>query len=77
MNTEIGAYDAKTKLPELLRRAELGESFTITNRGRPVAQIIPMPEDKSTNTVIAEIQELRGKYLADADLKAFKETGRK
>ena len=31
MNEEIGSYDAKTKLPEILRRVEAGESFTITN----------------------------------------------
>ncbi len=38
---EIGSYDAKTKLPEILRRVEAGESFTITNRGRPVADVVP------------------------------------
>jgi len=36
MLQEIGSYDAKTKLPEILRRVETGESFTITNRGRPM-----------------------------------------
>ena len=37
----IGAYEAKTKLPELLRRVEAGEAFTITNRGVPVAELRP------------------------------------
>ena len=41
MNEEIGSYDAKTKLPEILRRVEAGECFTITNRGKPVADLIP------------------------------------
>jgi len=41
MLKEIGSYDAKTKLPEILRRVEAGESFTITNRGRPVADVVP------------------------------------
>ena len=41
MNEEIGAYDARTKLPEILRRVEAGERFTITNRGKPVADLIP------------------------------------
>ncbi|PCJ90112.1 MAG: prevent-host-death protein [Porticoccaceae bacterium] len=36
----IGSYDAKTKLPEILRRVEAGESFTITNRGRLVADVV-------------------------------------
>jgi prevent-host-death family protein len=41
MLEEIGSYDAKTKLPEILRRVEAGESFTITNRGKPVADVVP------------------------------------
>jgi prevent-host-death family protein len=42
MNTKIGAFEAKTKLPELLRRVEAGERFTITNRGQPVAELQPV-----------------------------------
>lgn len=41
MGTRVGAYEAKTKLPEILRRVESGERFTITNRGTPVAEIVP------------------------------------
>ena len=32
---------AKTKLPELLRKVKEGHSFTITNRGEAVAELIP------------------------------------
>ncbi|MFZ0304582.1 MAG: type II toxin-antitoxin system prevent-host-death family antitoxin [Terracidiphilus sp.] len=39
--TEIGAFDAKTKLSEILRRVEQGERFTITLRGRAVADVVP------------------------------------
>jgi prevent-host-death family protein len=41
MKTEIGAYEAKTKLPELLRQVQAGKRFTITNRGKPVAELGP------------------------------------
>lgn len=41
MKTEIGAYEAKTKLPELLREVQAGKRFTITNRGKPVAELGP------------------------------------
>lgn len=41
MNQEIGSYDAKTKLPELLREVQAGQSFTITLRGKPVADLVP------------------------------------
>ena len=37
----IGSFDAKTHLPELLRRVEQGESITITKHGKPVARLVP------------------------------------
>ncbi|MGA2674415.1 MAG: type II toxin-antitoxin system prevent-host-death family antitoxin [Terracidiphilus sp.] len=39
--TEIGSFDAKTKLSEILRKVEQGERFTITRRGRAVADVVP------------------------------------
>jgi len=41
MKTEIGAYDAKTRLPELLRQVKTGKRFTITNRGKAIADLVP------------------------------------
>jgi prevent-host-death family protein len=41
MTREVGAYEAKTRLPELLRDVERGERITITVRGRPVAELAP------------------------------------
>lgn len=38
---EIGAFEAKTHLSELLAAAEAGESVLITRRGRPVARLVP------------------------------------
>lgn len=40
-NIEIGAYEAKTHLPRLLREVAEGQSFTITLRGKPVAELTP------------------------------------
>ena len=39
--SEIGAYDAKTRLPELLRQVRRGKRFTITHRGQPIAELVP------------------------------------
>jgi prevent-host-death family protein len=33
MKIEIGACEARTRLPELLRQVKAGKRFTITNRG--------------------------------------------
>ena len=41
MKIEIGSYEAKTKLPELLRQVKTGKSFTITNRGEAIADLVP------------------------------------
>ncbi|MYL07041.1 MAG: type II toxin-antitoxin system prevent-host-death family antitoxin, partial [Gemmatimonadales bacterium] len=38
---DIGAFEAKTHLPRLLRRVQTGERFVITRHGRPVAELIP------------------------------------
>lgn len=40
--SEVGAYEAKTHLPELLRRVREGGSYLITQRGEPVAELVPV-----------------------------------
>ena len=40
-HTEIGIFEAKTKLSEILRKVDRGERFTITVRGRAVADVVP------------------------------------
>lgn len=51
MTIEIGAYEAKTRLPELLRQVKAGKRFTITNRGKAIADLVPSratkPQDKA------------------------------
>ena len=42
MSTEIGTRDAKNRLSELIRQVQRGQRFTITNRGEPVAQLVPI-----------------------------------
>ena len=37
----IGAYETKTHLADVLRRVRQGEGFTITQRGGPVADLVP------------------------------------
>jgi len=39
--TEVGVFEAKNKLSELLDRVGRGERVTITRRGKPVAEIVP------------------------------------
>ena len=39
--SEVGAFEAKTHLPQLLKRVQQGERFVITRHKRPVAELIP------------------------------------
>ena len=40
--TEIGLFEAKTRLSELVRQAMAGESYIITQRGEPSAELGPI-----------------------------------
>lgn len=42
--TEIGAFEAKTRLSELLDRVARGQVYRITKRGRPVAELRPVAQ---------------------------------
>jgi len=41
---EIGAFEAKTRLSELLDRVQRGHVYRITKRGRPVAELRPVEQ---------------------------------
>lgn len=79
MRTEIGSYEAKTKLPELLRQVKAGKSFTITNRGEAIADLVPSAGTRAKDKVSAAAK-LKAFMLADpvrgADIKALIEEGR-
>jgi prevent-host-death family protein len=42
--TAVGVRELRQRASELLRRVEAGETIEITDRGRPVALLAPMPE---------------------------------
>ena len=56
----IGAFEAKTKLGELLERVSKGASFTITKHNKPVAQLTGFEdEDAQMARRIQATKELR------------------
>ena len=62
--TEIGVHEAKTRLSKLLKRVENGESFSITNKGKVVAVMVP-PSDVGqvkVNDAYSQLIELRAKF---------------
>ncbi len=68
MNAEIGAYEAKTRLPELLREVRAGRRFTITDRGEAVADLVPSAAGMSVDATIA-IDRFRA-FMREHPLKA-------
>lgn len=64
MKTEIGSYEAKTKLPELLREVKAGRSFTITNRGKAIADLVPSAGARVEDKAVA-VEKLKAFMLAD------------
>jgi len=80
MKIAIGAYEAKTRLAELLRQVQAGKQFTITNRGKAIADLVPSQADRPRDPAAAV-----DKYLAfkrahpikgRPDIKALIEEGR-
>lgn len=79
MGVSIGAFEAKAQLSRLLRAVEAGERFTITVRGKPVADLVPHRADGglSAMAAVAALQagpRIRG--VCDADVADFVREGR-
>jgi prevent-host-death family protein len=55
----VGAFEAKTKLSELLDMVERGEEVTITRHGEPVAKLVPVRGDAERARVKALIEEIK------------------
>jgi prevent-host-death family protein len=76
----VGAYEAKTHLPQLLEEVEAGQTITITKHGRPVARLVPpvrndRPEPEE---VVAWLRQARqGVRLEGLSLRELIEEGRR
>ena len=64
MSQLIGAFEAKTHFSSILEKAEQGEDFIITKRGKPVAKIIPFDKEKKLTfkEAVEELKEFRKLY---------------
>lgn len=76
----IGAYEAKTRLSDLLDRVAQGESITITRHGVPVATLQPVApkRERPVREVIEELRRFRkGNRLAGLTIREMIEEGRR
>jgi prevent-host-death family protein len=76
----VGAYEAKTHLPQLLQQVEAGETIVITKHGYSAASLSPVRaiSSKSVENVIKELRTLRTQMRLDGlSLQDLREEGRR
>lgn len=78
---EIGAFEAKNTLGNLLDRVEKGEEIVITRRGKPVARLAPIRSEHDVAKARAAIEAIKemskGVTLGGLKIKDLIEEGRK
>ena len=62
--TSIGIRELRQRASEFLRRVEAGETFEVTDRGRPVALLTPLPDVDGLEQLRAagEVQPATGDF---------------
>jgi len=67
LNQQIGTFEAKTHFSQLIEKVENGADFVITKRGKPVAKIIPIEQEKEMTQmeVLEQFRELRKLYRGE------------
>jgi prevent-host-death family protein len=48
---QVGMHEAKTKLSQLVERAEAGEDIVIARNGKPVARLVPVAHTSALASV--------------------------
>jgi prevent-host-death family protein len=69
---EYGVYEAKTKLADLIKQVQQGERITITNRGEPVADLVPSASRVAQQTMEA-IEAIKAMRTGSIDQAQFVE----
>jgi len=67
---QVGAFEARNRLSELLAVVENGEEVTITKHGRPVAKLVPVNaiNQAFVAAAISELRRLHGQVrLGDSE----------
>jgi prevent-host-death family protein len=77
--SQIGAFEAKTHLSELLDRVEAGEELVIARRGRPVARLVPVADaNQRAAEAVTRLRALRrGATLGGIDWRELRDAGRR
>lgn len=77
---QVGAFEAKTHLAELLRQVEEGRSFEICRRGKPIARLVPPSKDNGhaqPSEVRDAFRSVRKRVSGRINIRALIEAGRR
>jgi len=82
LSQQIGAFEAKTHFSQVLEQVERGDNFIVTKRGKPVAKIMPVEQEKKMTyrEAIEALREMRKLYRGkpgEDNIKDLIEDGRK
>jgi len=76
---QVGAFEAKTHLSELLAAVEAGETVTITRRGKAVARLVPVAgESAGRSAALTRLRALGSRVgLTAAEILSMRDEGRR
>jgi len=77
---KVNAFDAKTKLSELLRETEQGGSFIIYRRGKEVARLVPPGKEDhrvDLKQVLSYFRQIREQIPGRISIRELIEEGRR
>jgi prevent-host-death family protein len=77
---KVSAFEAKTKLSELLRETEQGGSFVIYRRGKEVARLVPPAKEEQEvdlKQVLSSFRTIRERIPGKVSIRELIEEGRR
>ena len=77
---QVGAFEAKTHLADLLRQVEEGRPFEICRRGKPIVRLVPPVKDTGhvqPSEVRDAFRSIRKRVSGRVNVRALSEAGRR
>jgi prevent-host-death family protein len=77
---KVSAFEAKTRLSELLRETEQGSSFVICRRGKEVARLVPPVKEEQEGDlkqVLSSFREIRERIPGKVSIRHLVKEGRR
>ena len=80
MSAEVSAFEAKTRLSELLRETVRGKSYVILRLGKPVARLVPpgdQTDEQNLAAILASFSQIRKRVPGTVKIRGLIATGQR